>query len=181
MAKDVHRWVVECPVCFRFRSTRLATGPMKSLLGDEEHAHKLPWTDVIVDIIGPFTRADTGEQYIMDYICTKLRMSKYEALINIQTGHFYHALIRCMLRSGILPEIIRSDRGSEMVSKISEAVSLARARSAGHTLVSDLLIAQGESEPAGVSFAHRRILPTYSSECGRPRGRNQRRRKSNAR
>ena len=83
MAKDIHRWVVECQACFRFRSTRLATGPMKSLLGDEEHAHKLPWTDVIVDIIGPFTRADTGEQYIMDYICTKLRVSKYEALVNI--------------------------------------------------------------------------------------------------
>ena len=58
LAKDVDKWCAECVVCMRFRSTRLATGPLKSILGDEEHAGKLPWTDVILDCMGPFTKAD---------------------------------------------------------------------------------------------------------------------------
>ena len=37
-----------------------------------------------------------------------------------------------------------------MVSKLSEAMRLSRARSAGHTLASNFLIAQGESEPTGL-------------------------------
>ena len=36
-AKDTSRWCAECVVCLKFRSTRLATGPMKSVLGDEEN------------------------------------------------------------------------------------------------------------------------------------------------
>ena len=50
----------------KVRSTRLATGPKKSVQADEEHAEKLPWQDVIVDVMVPFTRAEGGEQYTVE-------------------------------------------------------------------------------------------------------------------
>ena len=64
LARDVNRWCAECVVCMKFRSTRLASGPMKSVLGDEEMAGRLPWQDVIIDVCGPLTKAETGEQYL---------------------------------------------------------------------------------------------------------------------
>ena len=74
-------------MCLKFRSTRLATGPMKSVLGDEENAAKLPWQDVIIDVTGPFTKAETGEQYIIEYICTVLKVPMLEAFVSLRVGH----------------------------------------------------------------------------------------------
>ena len=88
LGRDVNRWCCECLVCMKFRSTRRATGPLKSILEDEERALGLPWQDVIVDCIGPFTRSETGEQYLCVYICTKLKVPKLEAYKNNQAGYF---------------------------------------------------------------------------------------------
>ena len=43
-----------------------------------------------------------------------------EALISLQTGHFSRALIKCLMRTRVIPDVVRSDRGPEMVSKINE-------------------------------------------------------------
>ena len=55
-----------------------------------------------------------------------------------------------------------------MVSKVSKGVSLARARNAGHTLVSDFLIAQGKSGqlafPSRTGVFFRPIWKTQGSE-----------------
>ena len=120
MAKDCNRWCCECMTCTKFRSTRLSTGPMKSVLGDEKMAGKLPWTDVIIDVTGPFAAAEGGERYILDYICTQLKVSKFEPMINVQAGHFSRAVLKCMCRAGCIADIIRSDRGPEMVNRLNE-------------------------------------------------------------
>ena len=78
MAKDVNRWCFECEPCMKFRSTRTATGPLKSILGQEVNVGKLPWTDVIIDVQGPFTKAKTGECYSLSYTCTVLKVSLFE-------------------------------------------------------------------------------------------------------
>ena len=93
---------------------------MKSVLANEDYADKLPWQDVIMDIMGPFTRTETGEQYILAYICTKLKVPMLEAYINQQAGYFSRACVKCMLRTRVVPDIIRTDRGSEMASRVNE-------------------------------------------------------------
>ena len=119
-ARDVDRWCASCMTCMKFRSTRLSTGPLKSMIGDESNVGKLPWQDVIIDCMGPFTRAEGGEQYILSYTCTQLKVSKLESMKSLQAGYFSRALVRVPLRTGIMPDIVRSDRGPEMTSKINE-------------------------------------------------------------
>ena len=98
----------------------MAAAPAKSVLGDEKNAAKLPWDDVIIDVCGPYTKAETGEQHILAYICTALKVPMLEAFISLQSGHFSRALTKCVLRTRKFPDIVRSDRGPEMVSKVNE-------------------------------------------------------------
>ena len=119
-AADASRWFTECLSCVKFRSARLSTGPMASVLGDQKQARKLPWTDVIIDCCGPFTKAESGEQYILVYICTQLKVPMLEAFLSMSAGHFSRALVKCVLRTRVIPDVVRSDRGPEMVSRINQ-------------------------------------------------------------
>ena len=90
------------------------------MIGDESNAGKLPWQDVIIDCCGPYTKAESGEQYILVYICTVLKVPMLEPFVSLQAGHFSRALVKCILRTRVVPDVVRSDRGPEMVSKINE-------------------------------------------------------------
>ena len=91
---------------------------MQSIQGDESRADRLPWQDVIIDCCGPYMKAEHGEQYILVYMCTQLRVPMLEAIQSLQAGFFSRALVKCLLRSRVIPDIVRSDRGPEMTSKI---------------------------------------------------------------
>ena len=93
---------------------------MKSVLGDEELALRLPWQDVIIDCCGPYTRAESGEQYCLVYICTQLKVPMLEPFVSLQSGHFSRAFVKCVLRTRVIPDVVRSDRGPEMVSQLNE-------------------------------------------------------------
>ena len=47
--------------------------PMKSIYADRERDETLPWEDVIIDVQGPFTMSDDGNQYLLSYHCSQLR------------------------------------------------------------------------------------------------------------
>ena len=111
LARDVEGWCAECESCIQFRSNRLSTGPMKSILGDECNASTLPRQDVIIDCCGPYTKAEDGCQYILTYTCTQLKVPLLKAFPSLQAGHFSRTLMDCMMRSRVIPDVVRSDRG----------------------------------------------------------------------
>ena len=43
-----------------------------------------------------------------------------EPFVSLQSGHFSRALFKCVLRTRVIPDVVRSDRGPEMVSKVNE-------------------------------------------------------------
>ena len=45
---------------------------------------------------------------------------RLEPLASLQAGYFSRALVKCILRSRVIPDIVRSDRGPEMTNKIIE-------------------------------------------------------------
>eukprot|EP00969_Alexandrium_andersonii_P188491 8329820-Alexandrium_andersonii.AAC.1 len=53
-----------------------AAPPMRSILADDQLLEVLPWTDVIVDVQGPYTKAESGEQYVVRYRCTRRKVPK---------------------------------------------------------------------------------------------------------
>ena len=118
LAADVNQWCLNCAVCRRFRGHSVLP-PMRSMLADDQLATSLPWTDVIIDVQGPFTRAETGEQYILSYHCVHLRVPILEPFKALQAGYFSRALVACVMRSRCVPDIVRSDRGPEMTSAVN--------------------------------------------------------------
>ncbi len=59
LAKDCDRFYAECEVCLKLRSHPVQ-GPFRSPLADDGLAAVLPWTHVIIDCQGPFTKAEGG-------------------------------------------------------------------------------------------------------------------------
>ena len=41
--------------------------PMRSIQGDDSARCRFPWADVIVDVQGPYTRAEGGEMFVLSY------------------------------------------------------------------------------------------------------------------
>jgi hypothetical protein len=46
--------------------------PTKSTAASDAMSALLPWQDVIIDVTGPFTRAEGGERYVLSYLCAEL-------------------------------------------------------------------------------------------------------------
>ena len=102
---------------------------MRSITGDDAMRSRLPWADVIVDVQGPYTKAEGGERYVLSYHCTALKVPRLEAFASLQAGHFSRALVSCVLRSRIIPDVARTDRGPEMTSAVDrECLALCGAK-----------------------------------------------------
>ena len=114
---DCDRFYKECTVCLKFRAHPLQ-GPYKSMLAEPSTVVVLPFQDVIMDVQGPFTKAEGGEQYVLSCHCTRLKVPMLEVMRSLSTGHFSRALMNCVLRTRVIPDIVRSDRGPEMVNKV---------------------------------------------------------------
>ena len=117
LARDCDRFYLSCMTCRKLHSHPMQ-GPFRSPLADDSKADVLPWTDVIIDCQGPFTKAEGGEQYVLSYMCTRLKVPFLEAMKSLQAGYFSRALVKCVLRSRCIPNVVRSDRGPEMTNKI---------------------------------------------------------------
>ena len=83
MGPDFNRWYSACQACQRYRA-RPVQPPMRSTLADDQMRAKLPWTDVLIDVQGPYTKAEGGEMYVLSYHCTALKVPKLEAFCSLQ-------------------------------------------------------------------------------------------------
>ena len=88
LGTDFSKWFSQCEVCQRYRS-RPVQPPLRSTTADDCMRSKLPWSDVIIDVQGPYTRAEGGERYILSYHCVVLRVPKLEAFRSLQAGYFF--------------------------------------------------------------------------------------------
>jgi hypothetical protein len=117
--RDFDVWYAACEVCHAYR-TMPVQGPLRSILGSDKFLGTLPWTDVIVDVQGPYTRAEGGEMYVLSYHCTVLKVPKLQAFPSLQRGYFSRALVECVFKSRVIPDIVRTDRGPEMTNAVTE-------------------------------------------------------------
>jgi hypothetical protein len=90
---------------------------MRSIAAEESLREKIPWSDVMSR--GPSLEL-RGEQYLLSYHCTSLTIPKLEPFKDLTAASFSRALMKCLLRTRVIPDIVRSDRGPEMTSAINE-------------------------------------------------------------
>ena len=104
-------------ICQQLRG-RPVQAPMRSMLSSESRCEVLPWQDVIIDVQGPYTVGENGEQYLLSYHCTRLKVPKLSAFRALKPGPFLRALTTCIFKSRVIPDTVRSDRGPEMTNLI---------------------------------------------------------------
>ena len=59
-------------------------------------------------------------KYILSYHCTCLKVPKLEPFMALQPGYFLRAVVACVLRARVIPNIWRTDRGPEMVNLVQQ-------------------------------------------------------------
>ena len=57
LSKDLDLWMSKCEACQRVRA-RPVQGPLRSITGQDAMRQNIPWSDVIIDVQGPYTRAE---------------------------------------------------------------------------------------------------------------------------
>ncbi len=71
MRRDFEKWINACAVCHQYRTVG-QMAPMRSVLASIPELTQLPWSDVIMDCQGPFTRSAGGNSYTLSWHCTFL-------------------------------------------------------------------------------------------------------------
>ena len=127
VTKDVDAWCQKCITCLRLR--RVATKQESPVAVAPLDADC--WEEVMIDLEGPYSPHDKhGNQYTMTYICCLCHgiLTDRSPKCNIVEARRMFA--NCMLRSGTIPSLLRSDRGPEfknaLIAEYTALVSLNR-------------------------------------------------------
>ena len=130
LVRDFNIWYNACTICQQFCGKYMPP-PGHGALSSESKRSLLPWSDVYIDCTGPFTKGEDGDMYILVYICTMLGVPKLEPLKALTSGRFSRALVNCVLRSRVIPDVVRTDRGPEMTSAVmTEFLAICNTRQA---------------------------------------------------
>ena len=109
MKKDIDNWVNKCLTCIRHkkRPIKRESVPVKPVDGE-------CWEEIMIDMEGPSAPPDKqGNAYTMTYMCCLCHQPLLEPLKCLTHAEVRRAFARCLFRSGTLPTLLRSDRGSE--------------------------------------------------------------------
>ena len=110
MKKDVQSWWESCLTCLRFRKM-----PQKQEAVPVVPTNRDCWEEVMIDLEGPSNPADKdGCKYTMTYICCLCHGILIESSARITARETRRMFASCIMRSGTLPTLVRSDRGPEL-------------------------------------------------------------------
>ena len=121
MKQDVESYVDRCKTCIRFRKIATKTPQVPVIPRDFEC-----WEEVMVDLEGPCNPPDKhGNRYSMTYICCLCHGIFIEISPKCNAAEVRRMFSNCMMRSGRMPRLVRSDRGPEFKNGlINEYLSL---------------------------------------------------------
>lgn len=93
------------------------------MTADDAQGLKVRWSDFMIDVQGVYAKAEGGEQCVLSYLCTALRLPKVVAFKSLEAGLCSRALVFCVIRARVLPEIVRSDQQeAHMTSRVPSRV-----------------------------------------------------------
>ena len=121
MRKDIDEWVEKCFTCLRFRRIAVKQESPAAIPLDAEC-----WEEVMIDLEGPNAPADRdGNRYSMTYVCCLCHGTLLDRAPRANATEARRMFATCMLRSGTIPTMCRSDRGPELKNAImTEYMSL---------------------------------------------------------
>ena len=110
MRADVESWVSKCLTCLRFRRMTQKQEQQAVIPVDAEC-----WEEVMIDLEGPSHPVDKeGNKYTMTYICCVCHGVLLDKAPVCNATEARRMFATCMMRSGKIPSMLRSDRGPEL-------------------------------------------------------------------
>ena len=110
MNKDFDRWTNECLTCIRFRKINTKTPAVATVPSNMDC-----WQEVMIDLEGPSSPPDAqGNRYLMTYICCLCQGVLQDRSPACNAREARRMFASCVLRSGTIPSLLRSDRGPEL-------------------------------------------------------------------
>ena len=107
---NVRLWTSKCITCLRFRKMQTKQEQVPTIATTAEC-----WEEVMIDLEGPSTPCDkNGNMYTMTYICTVCHGVLLEASPKANSAECRRMFACCIMRSGTIPTMVRSDRGPEL-------------------------------------------------------------------
>ena len=100
-----------------------------------------------------------GELYLLSYHCTSLRVPRLCAMPSLTAGHFTRALVSCIMRARIIPDVVRTDRGPVMTSQVNaELLALCGVRHLKGSAFTPRHQGPGEREHLTIMINHQVLL-----------------------
>jgi hypothetical protein len=84
-------------------------------------AFEEPFSRIRIDCVGPLPKTKAGHQYLLTRMCTLTLFPEAIPLRNIKTPAIVKALVKFFTLVG-LPKSIRSDQGSNFMSRVFQQV-----------------------------------------------------------
>ena len=114
MKQDISRYIKGCKECQKIGRPNqpIPKAPLQPIPICPE-----PFSEIIIDIVGPLPRTKSGNQYLLTMID---RMSRYPEAIPVRSIHtpvILKHLLNFFTKVG-LPKVVQSDRGSNFTSRL---------------------------------------------------------------
>ena len=114
MKQDIEDWCKSCITCIRFRKM-----PQKQEMVPVIPSGMDCWEEVMMDLEGPSNPpTKDGERYSFTYICCLCHGILIEMTGRINGPEVRRMFACCVMRSGCIPTLVRSDRGPELKNAI---------------------------------------------------------------
>ena len=118
LRRDVVKFCRSCHVCQLVGKPNQKI-PKASLIPIP--AFEEPFSQVIIDCVGPLPKTKSGNQYLLTIMCASTRFPETIPLCNIKAPTIAKSLIKFFTLLG-LPKVVQSEQGSNLMSELMQQV-----------------------------------------------------------
>lgn len=122
MSVQVLNWIKSCDLCMRKKMPPAVTYPIRSILPSSTPGMSTPFSEVVVDTMGPLTRTKRGNQYIIIFGDRLTRWPEGFAVRNQRSSTVARLLINELMPRHGAPRTLLSDQGSNYLSRVCRQV-----------------------------------------------------------
>jgi hypothetical protein len=122
MGVDTQKWVRTCDMCLRRKAPRPIPHPIRSILPSEADGYSYPFSELVVDTLGPLTRTKKGNSYIIVFIDRLTRWPEAFPTRRNTALAVAKLIVNDIIPRYGAPRTLLSDQGSNYLSKLCRAV-----------------------------------------------------------
>ena len=119
LRRDVSEYCKSCHVCQMVGKPNetIPVAPLKPIPACGE-----PFSEIIIDCVGPLPKTKSGNQYLLTIMCRATRFPEAFPLRNIKAPRIVESLVKFFSLVG-LPTLVQSDQGSNFMSNVMQQVT----------------------------------------------------------